>query len=123
MLPAQVLFYLYSFTSLRLVKPGRKKSTGRPWAGLAPVMGGQLRHVREERKTTRDKLGADAGVAVSTIAKLESGQVNEPGLFTVWAICTALDYDISDLFEVIRAQQLTSDDASLSPQRSGPVAE
>jgi transcriptional regulator with XRE-family HTH domain len=101
------------------VKPGRKKSTGRPWAALAPVLGGHLRRVREDRNTTREKLGSDAGVAASTIAKLESGQVNEPGLFTVWAICTALDYDIRDLFEVIRAPQPTSNDGSPSPPGSG----
>lgn len=47
---------------------------------------------------TRDKLGADAGVAVSTIAKLESGRIAEPGLFTVWAICRALHYEFEDLF-------------------------
>ena len=103
------------------MKPGRKKSTGRPWAGLAPVLGGQLRHVREERNTTRDKLGSDAGIASSTIAKLESGQVNEPGLFTVLAICRALDYDINDLFEVIRARRPISDDDSTSSPASGAV--
>lgn len=46
---------------------------------------------------TRDKLGSDAGIAASTIAKLESGRVAEPGLFTVWAICKALHYDVDDL--------------------------
>lgn len=47
---------------------------------------------------TREKLGSDAGVAPSTIAKLESGRVAEPGLFTVWAICKALHFEIDDLF-------------------------
>jgi transcriptional regulator with XRE-family HTH domain len=48
---------------------------------------------------TRDKLGSDAGIAVSTIAKLESSRISEPGLFTVWAICKALEYDLDDLFD------------------------
>lgn len=48
---------------------------------------------------TRDKLGFDAGIAASTIAKLESSSVSEPGLFTVWAICKALQYHLDDLFD------------------------
>jgi transcriptional regulator with XRE-family HTH domain len=67
---------------------------------------------------SREKLGSLAGVAASTIAKLESGQVNEPGLFTIWGICNALDYDISELFELIRARQITGDEADPPPRGS-----
>lgn len=62
------------------------------------MIGRRLRQAREHRGLTRDKLGSDAGVAASTIAKLESNYVTEPGLFTVWAICKALQYDLDDLF-------------------------
>ena len=77
--------------------PGRKRSADQPWSQLAPVLGRRLRQARETRNMTREKLGSDAGVAPSTIAKLESGRVAEPGLFTVWAICKALHFEIDDL--------------------------
>ena len=64
---------------------------------------------------TRDKLGSDAGVAVSTIAKLESNQVTEPGLFTVWAICKALEYDLHSLFDVLDSAYLPSEDLAHLP--------
>jgi transcriptional regulator with XRE-family HTH domain len=57
---------------------------------------------------TRDKLGSDAGVAASTIAKLESGRISEPGVFTVWAICKALHFEVSELFRDLEH----NDDAS-----------
>lgn len=59
---------------------------------------------------TRDKLGSDAGIAVSTIAKLESSQVREPGLFTVWAICKALQYDMHRLFDDVESSLLGLED-------------
>jgi transcriptional regulator with XRE-family HTH domain len=81
------------------VRPGRKRSSEQPWAHLAPLLGLRLRQVREQRSMTRDKLGSDSGTATSTIAKLESGRVSEPGLFTVWAICRALRYDFGELVD------------------------
>lgn len=93
----QVLIYQYLFTNLVRVRPGRKRSADQPWSQLAPVLGRRLRQARETRNTTREKLGSDAGVAPSTIAKLESGRVAEPGLFTVWAICKALHLGVEGL--------------------------
>lgn len=61
---------------------------------------------------TREKLGSDAGVAPSTIAKLESGRVAEPGLFTVWAICKALHFEIDDLLN-----KLERGDAASGPDQ------
>lgn len=85
------------------MRAGRKKSSDHPWAYLAPALGRRLRQVREDRNATRDKLGSDAGIAASTIAKLESGRVSEPGLFTVWAICRELEYRLDDLFDSLEA--------------------
>lgn len=72
-------------------------------------MGLRLRQVREQRSMTRDKLGSDSGTATSTIAKLESGRVSEPGLFTVWAICRALRYDLGELVDSLEAGQRESE--------------
>lgn len=67
---------------------------------------------------TRDKLGSDAGVAASTIAKLESGHVKEPGLFTVWAICNTLRYDLDDLLDNLEGDRTQPE----NPPESRPLA-
>jgi transcriptional regulator with XRE-family HTH domain len=87
------------------MRAGRKKGSDHPCAHLAPALGRRLRRAREDRNTTRDKLGSDAGIAVSTIAKLESGRITEPGFFTVWVICRALSYDFEDLFKGLESDQ------------------
>jgi len=66
---------------------------------------------------TRDRLGSDAGIAASTIAKLESGRVNEPGLFTVWAICRILRYDLDELFHNLEDDRPQSE----TPSESKPL--
>ena len=82
---------------------------------LAPVLGRRLRQAREDRKMTRDKLGSDAGIAPSTIAKLESGRINEPGFFTVWAICKVLRCDFDDLLEALQANEREPEDPRRTP--------
>jgi transcriptional regulator with XRE-family HTH domain len=74
---------------------------------------------------TRDKLGSDAGVAVSTISKLESGRVSEPGLFTVWAICKALHFEVSELFRDLEYNDDASggDRLDTSPRSTPPEPE
>lgn len=99
--------------------PGRKRSADQPWSHLAPVLGRRLRQARETRNMTREKLGSDAGVAPSTIAKLESGRVAEPGLFTVWAICKALHFEIDDLLNELER----GDAASGADQRTSSTDE
>lgn len=91
------------------MQAGRKRSSEQPWAHLAPLLGLRLRQVREQRSMTRDRLGSDSGTATSTIAKLESGHVSEPGLFTVWSICRALRYDLGELIDGLEADQSESE--------------
>lgn len=90
------------------MRPGRKRSADQPWSQLAPVLGRRLRQARETRNVTREKLGSEAGVASSTIAKLESGRVAEPGLFTVWAICKALHLEVDGLIDDLEHDDATS---------------
>ena len=101
------------------VRPGRKRSADQPWSQIAPVLGRQLRQARETRNTTREKLGSDAGVAPSTIAKLESGRVAEPGLFTVWAICKALHLGVEGLLNDLEHNDAASGDLEHNDAASG----
>ncbi len=57
----------------------------------------RLRSLRRDRGITQDQLAARAKVAVSTLRKIESGRVIEPGYFTVLSLATALGIGLHDL--------------------------
>jgi transcriptional regulator with XRE-family HTH domain len=46
---------------------------------------------------TQEQLAAHAQVAVSTLRKIESGRVVEPGYFTVLSLASALGIGLHDL--------------------------
>ena len=60
-------------------------------------LGWAIRALRKDRKATQESLAAAAGVALSTLRKIEDGRVGDPGYFTVLAICESLDATLEDL--------------------------
>jgi transcriptional regulator with XRE-family HTH domain len=79
------------------VTPGRKKRADSRFAEQAARLAGQLRGQREAAGVTQERLAAAAGVALSTVRKIETGAVVEPGYFTVLALMTALGISPADL--------------------------
>ncbi len=86
-------------TSGRVVNPtacrvpvtrGRKRRADSRYAGQAARLASQLREIREAAGMTRERLASEAGVALSTVRKIETGAVVEPGYFTVLALMAAL---------------------------------
>lgn len=63
----------------------------------AALLAARLRALRTARGFTQERLAYDATVAVSTLRKIEAGQVVEPGYFTVLALATALGVELADL--------------------------
>jgi transcriptional regulator with XRE-family HTH domain len=57
----------------------------------------RLRELRERAEITQERLAAQAGVAISTVRKIETGAVVEPGYFTVMALMRALGASPDDL--------------------------
>ena len=57
----------------------------------------RLRAIRTERGLTQEQLASHARVAVSTLRKIESERVIEPGYFTMLSLATALGIDLRDL--------------------------
>jgi transcriptional regulator with XRE-family HTH domain len=53
--------------------------------------------VRTDRGLTQEQLAGRARVAVSTLRKIESGRVVEPGYFTVLSLADALGVDLRAL--------------------------
>lgn len=72
------------------VKPGRKKRANSQYALQAAELATQLRALRVRAELTQEQLAAQAGVALSTLRKIETGKVVEPGYFTILAMLHAL---------------------------------
>ncbi|MFF2645725.1 DUF488 family protein [Streptomyces niveus] len=61
----------------------------------------RVRALREDRGWTRERLAKEAGVAVGTLGRLESGGAIQPGFFTVGAVAKALMVSLDDLFRSV----------------------
>lgn len=70
--------------------PGRKKRADSQYAAQAAHLAAQLRAERLRADLTQEQLAARASVALSTLRKIETGQVTEPGYFTIMALMQVL---------------------------------
>ena len=61
-----------------------------------------LRETRERLDLTQEQLASRAQVAVSTLRKIETGRVVEPGYFTVLYLALELQIKLEDLARVSR---------------------
>lgn len=84
-------------TSLSLVPPGRARRDESRYREQADRLAARLRSLRRARGVTQEQLAFRAQVAVSTLRKIESGTVVEPGYFTVRALAVALGVDLREL--------------------------
>ncbi|MFF8943084.1 DUF488 family protein [Streptomyces sp. NPDC014864] len=58
----------------------------------------RVRALREAREWTRERLAKEAGLAVGTIARLESEGAIQPSFLTVGAVAEALEVSLDELF-------------------------
>jgi transcriptional regulator with XRE-family HTH domain len=79
------------------VPAGRARREDSRFREQAEVLATRLRTVRTDRGLTQEELANRARVAVSTLRKIESGRVIEPGYFTVLALANALRIDLREL--------------------------
>jgi XRE family transcriptional regulator of biofilm formation len=61
------------------------------------VLGNRLVHIREGKGESLSAIAEAAGIAKSYLAKLERGEVENPGLRTLDAVAKALDVTLADL--------------------------
>ena len=76
---------------------GRARREDSRFRDQAELLAARLRAVRTDRGLTQEQLAARAGVAASTLRKIETARVVEPGYFTMVAIADALGIELSDL--------------------------
>jgi len=79
------------------VPAGRARRENSRFKQQAEVLATRLRTLRSQRGLTQEQLAHQAQVAVSTLRKIESGHVIEPGYFTVLSLANALGIDLTDL--------------------------
>lgn len=60
-------------------------------------LGASIKKARQEAGLTQDSLSDKAGLAYSTLAKIEQGAIKSPSFFTVYAISEALGLEIRQL--------------------------
>jgi len=58
-----------------------------------------LKKIRKQRGLTQDELANKAGIAYSTVAKLEQGAIKSPSLNTTFAIAEVLNVDVKQLLD------------------------
>jgi XRE family transcriptional regulator, master regulator for biofilm formation len=68
-----------------------------------PGLGTRIRELRELREASLTQLAERAGIAKSYLAKVERGEVDNPGLKTLSAIAQALEITVADLIRPSQA--------------------
>ena len=79
------------------VARGRSRRADSRYAAQAGRLAARLRELRERAGLSQERLAAQADVAVSTVRKIETGAVVEPGYFTIMALIDVLGTSTEDL--------------------------
>ncbi|MFI6705401.1 helix-turn-helix domain-containing protein [Nonomuraea sp. NPDC050478] len=80
-----------------MVALGRKKRCESRYFLQAVRLGSRLRELRVDRGYTQQQLADRAEVALSTLRKIESAAVIEPGYFTIFSLLQALEASWDEL--------------------------
>lgn len=65
----------------------------------ARYLGGHVRRSRERLQLSQQDLAVRAGVAISTLQKIERAETKDPGFFTVTRLAAELALPLSNLAE------------------------
>ena len=84
-------------TTILTVPAGRARREDSRFREQAQILAARLRATRATRGLTQEQLASRAQIAVSTLRKIESGRVVEPGYFTMLSLAHALRIDLHDL--------------------------
>lgn len=63
-------------------------------------LGLRIKHLREEKHLTQEKLAENANISLDYLGKIEVG-INKPGLVALLKLACALDITMEELFKTI----------------------
>lgn len=86
-----------------------RKQTGDSWRGASLRLAQLIRRERHARHQSQEGVAREAGLATSTVRKIESNSIREPGVFTVLALMGALDVPLGELQAVLRPDSEVED--------------
>lgn len=69
----------------------------------ARTLAARVRALREERGWSPERLSKEAGIQLTTLARLEGGGAIQPGFFTVGSLANALGVSLDELFRQSQA--------------------
>jgi DNA-binding XRE family transcriptional regulator len=92
-----LVLLIYHGRSQLAVKRGRKSRAESRYLDQSSRLADKLREARQGAGMSQQQLAGAAEVAVSTVRKIESGAVVEPGYFTVLALTRALGLGIDEI--------------------------
>jgi transcriptional regulator with XRE-family HTH domain len=84
------------------------------------IIGERITHLRELRGESLGQLAESADLAKSYLAKIENGEVDNPGLKTLGAICRALG---TTLPQLLQAEKRKGSGSKEAPERYSKLAE
>ena len=64
----------------------------------AKTVGVRLRWLRKRSKMTIDDMVEKSGTSKGNYSKMENGNIDNPGIYTIFKICAALEISIEDLY-------------------------
>ncbi len=79
-----------------------RKQAGDSWRAASLRLGQLIRRARHARQQSQEGVARRAGLATSTVRKIESNSIQEPGVFTVLALMDALDVPFAELQALLR---------------------
>jgi len=82
-------------------------------------LGQAIKDARRQESLTQDELSDRAGLAYSTLAKIEQGAIKSPSFFTIQAIAEALEMSVDELTaQTKHNQQPCADSTQGSPEKN-----
>jgi len=81
-----------------------RKQAGDSWRDESARLAQLVKARRADRKLSQEEVAREARLATSTLRKIESNAIREPGVFTVVALLRALDLPLDSLDSVLRGE-------------------
>ena len=78
-----------------------RKQAGDIWSNASRQLADLVRTERLAQQSSQERVAREARLATSTVRKIESNSIREPGVFTVLALLRALGLPLSAIEDLV----------------------